>query len=45
MASGDDSIQILPIIGQIEGHNMGSPQTKVTKYEHVIPSISSNGEG
>lgn len=39
VASGDDSIQILPIIGQIEGHSMGSPQTKVTKYEHVIPQL------
>lgn len=39
VASGDDSIQILPIIGQIEGHSMGSPQTKATKYEHVIPQL------
>ncbi|MGL4731024.1 MAG: ClpP family protease [Clostridium sp.] len=35
----DESIQILPIIGQIEGHNIGSPQTKATKYEHVIPQL------
>lgn len=36
---GDSSIQILPIIGQIEGHNIGAPQTKTTKYEHVIPQL------
>jgi ATP-dependent protease ClpP protease subunit len=35
----DDKIQILPIIGQIEGHMMLSPQTKATKYEHVIPQL------
>lgn len=37
----DDKIQILPIIGQIEGHMMLSPQTKATKYEHVIPQLIS----
>lgn len=35
----DDKIQILSIIGQIEGHMMLSPQTKTTKYEHVIPEL------
>ncbi|WP_291632604.1 ATP-dependent Clp protease proteolytic subunit [Clostridium sp.] len=35
----DDKIQILSIIGQIEGHTMLSPQTKTTKYEHVIPQL------
>lgn len=35
----DDKIQVLPIIGQIEGHMMLSPQTKATKYEHVIPEL------
>lgn len=29
----------LPIIGQIEGHNILSPQAKTTKYEHVIPQL------
>lgn len=37
----DESIQILPIIGQIEGHMAQSPQTKTTKYEHVIPQLIS----
>lgn len=35
----DERIQIVPIIGQIEGHNLLSPQTKATKYEHVIPQL------
>lgn len=29
----------LTIIGEIEGHNVLSEQTKTTKYEHVIPQI------
>lgn len=36
-----DRIQILPIIGQIEGHTILSPQNKTTKYEHVIPQLVS----
>lgn len=35
----DDRIQIIPIIGQIEGHNILSPQVKTTKYEHLIPQL------
>ncbi|MBD7915664.1 ATP-dependent Clp protease proteolytic subunit [Clostridium sp. Sa3CUN1] len=37
----DDSIQILPIIGQIEGHQVLPAQSKSTKYEHVIPQLIS----
>lgn len=39
VATMDDSIQILPIIGQIEGHVVLPPQSKSTKYEHVIPQL------
>lgn len=35
----DERIQVLPIIGQIEGHSALSPQTKTTRYEHVIPQL------
>jgi ATP-dependent protease ClpP protease subunit len=35
----DEKIQILPVIGQIEGHMFLTPQTKATKYEHVIPQL------
>ncbi|KYH35782.1 translocation-enhancing protein TepA [Clostridium tepidiprofundi DSM 19306] len=41
ITKSDESIQILPIIGQIEGHMVQSPQTKTTKYEHIIPQIIS----
>jgi Protease subunit of ATP-dependent Clp proteases len=33
------NIHCLTIIGQIEGHVVLPPQTKSTKYEHVIPQI------
>ena len=32
-------IQFLTIIGQIEGHMISPPNTKTTKYEHVIPQL------
>lgn len=35
----DQRVQILPIIGQVEGHMVLPPQTKSTKYEHVIPQL------
>jgi len=33
------NIRFLPIIGQIEGHNIENSQVKTTKYEHVIPHL------
>ncbi|MDF2502533.1 ATP-dependent Clp protease proteolytic subunit [Clostridium sp.] len=41
LAEEDERIYVLPIIGQIEGHTVLSPQTKATKYEHVIPQLVS----
>ena len=41
MTGPDQSIQILPIIGQVEGHVVLPPQTKSTKYEHLIPQLIS----
>ncbi|SMC21708.1 ATP-dependent protease ClpP, protease subunit [Clostridium acidisoli DSM 12555] len=35
----NDRIYVLPIIGQIEGHTNLPPQSKTTKYEHVIPQL------
>ncbi len=32
-------IQVLSIIGQIEGHSVLPPQTKATRYEHIIPQL------
>ncbi|MDQ7096101.1 ATP-dependent Clp protease proteolytic subunit [Desulfosporosinus sp. PR] len=34
-----ERIFCLPIIGQIEGHQMLPAQTKTTKYEHLIPQL------
>lgn len=34
------SIHCLVIIGQIEGHQILPPQTKTTKYEHVMPQLA-----
>lgn len=33
------NIYCLTIVGQIEGHQVLQPQTKTTKYEHVIPQL------
>ena len=32
-------IHVVSIIGQIEGHTNQPPQTKTTKYEHVLPQL------
>ena len=34
-------IQCITIIGEIEGHYIGNPQKKATKYEHIIPQLIS----
>ena len=34
------NIHCLSIIGQIEGHFLLPPQTKTTKYEHLIPALA-----
>ena len=39
-ACGTDSIHCLAIVGQIEGHQMMSSQTKTTKYEHILPLLA-----
>lgn len=39
VAKADDRIQVIPIIGQVEGHNMAGNQTKATKYELIIPQL------
>ncbi len=37
--STPSKIQVITIIGQIEGHNVQPPQNKTTKYEHMIPQL------
>ena len=34
-------IHLLSIIGEIEGHESLSPNTKTTKYEHALPKLAS----
>ena len=38
------NIQFLTIIGHIEGHMVSPPNTKTTKYEHVIPQLVMTAE-
>ena len=33
-------IHVVSVIGQIEGHTNQPPQTKTTKYEHVLPQLA-----
>ncbi len=37
--SATERIYCLPIIGQIEGHQILPAQSKTTKYEHIIPQL------
>ncbi len=39
--AGRDAIHCLTIVGQIEGHQMLSSQTKTTRYEHILPLLAS----
>lgn len=39
VGSGLSPIQMIPIIGQIEGHIVLPPKNKTTKYEHIIPQL------
>ena len=34
------TIQTITIIGQIEGHQVLPPQSKSTKYEHILPMLA-----
>lgn len=38
--SGRHNIQLMTIIGEIEGHESVSGNTKATKYEHLIPRLA-----
>ena len=39
--SQSEDIECITIIGEIEGHYVGNPQKKSTKYEHIIPMLYS----
>lgn len=36
----DPTIQLITIIGEIEGHECLSANTKTTKYEHILPKLA-----
>lgn len=36
----DEKIQVLTIIGEIEGHDNLASNSKTTKYEHVLPKLA-----
>lgn len=40
-SNSQKEIQCITIIGEIEGHFVGNPQKKSTKYEHIIPLLYS----
>ena len=37
---GKHNIELFTIIGEIEGHEMASSNTKTTKYEHLLPKLA-----
>lgn len=37
---GDYQIELLTIIGEVEGHEAVSGNTKATKYEHLLPKLA-----
>ena len=37
---GQCTICLLSIIGEVEGHECLSPNTKTTKYEHILPKLA-----
>lgn len=37
--NGKHRIHCMTVVGQIEGHYVLSPETKATKYEHMIPQL------
>lgn len=39
-SSSGGNIHCIVIVGQIEGHQVLPPQTKTTKYEHVLPQLA-----
>lgn len=41
ITAGQDAIHCLTVVGQIEGHQLLSSQTKTTKYEHILPLLAS----
>ncbi|MBQ7034871.1 MAG: ATP-dependent Clp protease proteolytic subunit, partial [Clostridia bacterium] len=39
IAENENGIQVLSVIGQVEGHFLAPEQNKTTKYEHLLPLL------
>ena len=37
--NGNSKIELITIIGEVEGHEAVSGNTKATKYEHLLPKL------
>lgn len=44
VADTESGIQVLSVIGQVEGHFLAPEQNKTTKYEHLLPLLVSMEE-
>ena len=40
LKNGKHRIELLTIIGEVEGHELVSNNAKATKYEHVLPRLA-----
>ncbi len=40
LAKGNHRIELLTIIGEVEGHELVSSNSKATKYEHLLPKLA-----
>ena len=39
-SKSNHKVHLLSIIGEIEGHDVLSSNTKATKYEHILPKLA-----
>ena len=40
LQKGKHKIELLTIIGEVEGHDLVSNNTKATKYDHILPKLA-----
>ena len=38
--AGGGTVYVLTIVGQVEGHQLLPPDSKSTKYEHILPLLA-----
>ena len=37
---GEGNVYVLTVVGQVEGHQLLPPDSKSTKYEHILPLLA-----